>query len=156
MRNNNKDAEEGKYFEKELSTPERSYSPTTVEESESKTIDKKEKKEDVEMVDQEQPEAPIPEDETEEQRVERKKKEKKRKKKARKEKEAREKKIQQEKEEKELLKRMEEKFEIILLKPERRLYGLKLKNTLYFATLVELPCIIEAMKTLDYFNYFKS
>jgi TATA-binding protein-associated factor Taf7 len=31
-----------------------------------------------------------------------------------------------------------------------------LKNTLYFATLVELPCIIEAMKTLDYFNYFKS
>ena len=34
MRNNNKDAEEGKYFEKELSTPERSYSPTTVEESE--------------------------------------------------------------------------------------------------------------------------
>ena len=42
------------------------------------------------------------------------------------------------------------------MKPERRLYGLKLKNTLYFATLVELPCIIEAMKTLDYFNYFKS
>lgn len=49
-----------------------------------------------------------------------------------------------------------ETFEIILLMPERRLYGLKLKNTLYFATLVELPCIIEAMKTLDYFNYFKS
>jgi hypothetical protein len=41
MRNNNKDAEEGKYFEKELSSPERSYSPTTVEESESGSPTKK-------------------------------------------------------------------------------------------------------------------
>ena len=34
VRNNGKDAEEGKYFEKELSSLERSYSPTTVEEDE--------------------------------------------------------------------------------------------------------------------------
>ena len=64
--------------------------------------------------------------------------------------------LKKEREEQEQLKRMEETFEIILLRPERRLYGLKLKNTLFFATLVELPCIIEAMKTLDYYNYFKS
>ena len=29
MRNNNKDNEMGKYFEPEISEPERSYSPTT-------------------------------------------------------------------------------------------------------------------------------
>lgn len=40
--------------------------------------------------------------------------------------------------------------------PSRRLYGLKLQTTVYLATMVELPCIIEAMKTLDTFNYFKS
>ena len=33
MKNNNKDAEEGKYFEREISEEERSYSPTTVEDS---------------------------------------------------------------------------------------------------------------------------
>ena len=35
LRNNNKDAEEGKYFEKEISEAERSYSPTTVDSKES-------------------------------------------------------------------------------------------------------------------------
>jgi TATA-binding protein-associated factor Taf7 len=38
----------------------------------------------------------------------------------------------------------------------KRLYGLRLNNTVFLATLVDLPCIIEAMKTLDYFNFYKS
>jgi TATA-binding protein-associated factor Taf7 len=38
----------------------------------------------------------------------------------------------------------------------KRLYGLKLDNTVFLATLVDLPCIVEAMKTLDYFNFYKS
>jgi TATA-binding protein-associated factor Taf7 len=38
----------------------------------------------------------------------------------------------------------------------KRLYGVKLNNTVFLATLVDLPCIIEAMKTLDYFNFYKS
>ena len=36
------------------------------------------------------------------------------------------------------------------------MYGLKLQDTVYLATLVDLPCIIEAMKTLDFTNFFKS
>jgi TATA-binding protein-associated factor Taf7 len=36
------------------------------------------------------------------------------------------------------------------------MFGLKLFDTVYLATLVELPCIIEAMKTLDFNNFFKS
>lgn len=36
------------------------------------------------------------------------------------------------------------------------MYGLKLYDTVYLATLVDLPCIIEAMKTLDFTNFFKS
>ena len=36
------------------------------------------------------------------------------------------------------------------------MYGLKLQDTVYLATLVDLPCIIEAMKTLDFTNFFIS
>ena len=48
------------------------------------------------------------------------------------------------------------KLEIINLSQEKRLYGLKIYDTVFLATLVDLPCIIEAMKTLDFTNFFKS
>jgi len=47
-------------------------------------------------------------------------------------------------------------MELINLDSTKRLYGVKLNNTVFLATLVDLPCIIEAMKTLDYFNFYKS
>ena len=47
-------------------------------------------------------------------------------------------------------------LELINLDSTKRLYGVKLNNTVFLGTLVDLPCIIEAMKTLDYFNFYKS
>lgn len=47
-------------------------------------------------------------------------------------------------------------MELVNFDKERRRYGVKLNRTIYLATLVDLPCIIEAMKTLDYFNFYKS
>jgi TATA-binding protein-associated factor Taf7 len=47
-------------------------------------------------------------------------------------------------------------FEILSLDPARRLYGLKLNSRVWMATLVSLPSIIEAMKSLDNFNFYKS
>ena len=92
------------------------------------------------------------EDETEEERRKREKKERKRRKQELKEKERKRKELEELRQQKE----REQSFEIISLMPARRLYGVKLSTTVYLATMVELPCIIEAMKTLDTFNYFKS
>ena len=47
-------------------------------------------------------------------------------------------------------------MEMINLDSTQRRYGIRLGNIIYLATLVDLPCIVEAMKTLDYFNFFKS
>ena len=47
-------------------------------------------------------------------------------------------------------------FELINYDREKRLFGVKLNRVVYLATLVDLPCIIEAMKTLDNFNFYKS
>ena len=47
-------------------------------------------------------------------------------------------------------------MEMINFCAEKRRYGVRLGKVIYLATLVDLPCIIEAMKTLDYFNFFKS
>ena len=47
-------------------------------------------------------------------------------------------------------------IELINFCAKKRLYGVKLNNTVFLATLVDLPCIIEAMKTLDFFNFYKS
>jgi TATA-binding protein-associated factor Taf7 len=46
--------------------------------------------------------------------------------------------------------------ELINLSQMKRLYGLRIDDTVFLATLVDLPCIIEAMKTLDYYNFYKS
>lgn len=43
-----------------------------------------------------------------------------------------------------------------LLDPLKRCYGLKIGQKLYLASLVDLPCIIEAQKTLDYNTFYKS
>jgi len=48
---------------------------------------------------------------------------------------------------------------IRLLDPSKRCYGLKIESNeprIYLGTLVDLPCIIEAQKTLDYKTFFKS
>lgn len=47
-------------------------------------------------------------------------------------------------------------LELINYDKDKRLYGVKVNRMVYFATLVDLPCIIEAMKTLDNFNFYKS
>jgi TATA-binding protein-associated factor Taf7 len=47
-------------------------------------------------------------------------------------------------------------MEMINLDAKARRYGIRLGTVIYLATLVDLPCIVEAMKTLDYFNFFKS
>ena len=47
-------------------------------------------------------------------------------------------------------------LELINYDKTKRLYGVKINKISYFATLVNLPCIIEAMKTLDNFNFYKS
>ena len=39
---------------------------------------------------------------------------------------------------------------------KKKLYGIKINDFVYLATMVDLPCIIEAMKTLDAFNFYKS
>lgn len=45
---------------------------------------------------------------------------------------------------------------LTLLDPSKRCYGLTIEDKIYLASLVDLPCIIEAMKTLDYKTYYKS
>jgi TATA-binding protein-associated factor Taf7 len=45
---------------------------------------------------------------------------------------------------------------ISLLDQQKRCYGLQLDGKLYLGTLVDLPCIVEAQKTLDYKTFFKS
>jgi TATA-binding protein-associated factor Taf7 len=52
--------------------------------------------------------------------------------------------------------KQKDNFELVNLDREKRLYGVKVNSILYFATLVNLPSIIEAMKTLDNFNFYKS
>ena len=47
-------------------------------------------------------------------------------------------------------------FSLTLYDKDKRCYGLRLDNKIYFATLVDLPCIIEAQKTLDYNTFYKS
>lgn len=47
-------------------------------------------------------------------------------------------------------------FSISLLDPAKRCYGLTIDGKLYLASLVDLPCIIEAQKTLDYKTFYKS
>lgn len=42
-----------------------------------------------------------------------------------------------------------------MLDPDKRCFGLQVDDTLWFCTLVDLPCVIEAMKTLDYVNFYK-
>jgi len=57
-----------------------------------------------------------------------------------------------------IIRNQTDKSDMDLVNPDKtkRLYGVKLNSIVYFATLVELPCIIEAMKTLDNFNFYKS
>jgi len=45
---------------------------------------------------------------------------------------------------------------VTLLDPAKRCYGVRLESRLFLATLVDLPCIIEAQKTLDYNTFYKS
>ena len=45
---------------------------------------------------------------------------------------------------------------ITLYDPNKRCYGLRIENRLYLCSLVDLPCIIEAQKTLDYNTFYKS
>ena len=47
-------------------------------------------------------------------------------------------------------------MEIRILDPIKRCYGLTVDSKMYLCTLVELPCIVEAMKTLDYNTFYKS
>ena len=47
-------------------------------------------------------------------------------------------------------------LEIISLDQQKRRFGLKINQTIFLATMVDLPCIVEAMKTLDNFNFYKS
>ena len=45
---------------------------------------------------------------------------------------------------------------LTLLDSNKRTYGLSIDNKLYLCSLVDLPCIIEAQKTLDYNTFYKS
>lgn len=45
---------------------------------------------------------------------------------------------------------------VTLLDPAKRCYGMRLESRLFLASLVDLPCIIEAQKTLDYNTFYKS
>jgi TAFII55 protein conserved region len=47
-------------------------------------------------------------------------------------------------------------IEILNLSKEKRLFGVKINNQIFLATMVDLPCVIEAMKTLDFYNFYKS
>ena len=88
--------------------------------------------------------------------IEQLKKEKKKKKKKKREMEEELEMKRKQEEEERNRKMKQQSFEIISLCPEKQLYGLKLYDTVYLATLVDLPSIIEAMKTLDFNNFFKS
>ncbi len=52
--------------------------------------------------------------------------------------------------------RINKGMNISLLDPQKRCYGLQIDGKLYLGTLVDLPCIVEAQKTLDYKTFFKS
>ena len=45
---------------------------------------------------------------------------------------------------------------LTLLDANKRTYGLTIANRLYLCSLVDMPCIVEAMKTLDQKTFFKS
>ena len=45
---------------------------------------------------------------------------------------------------------------LTLLDPMKRCYGLTIDHKIYLCTLIDLPCIIEAQKTLDYATFYKS
>ncbi len=45
---------------------------------------------------------------------------------------------------------------ITILDPNKRTYGLQIDNKMYLCTLTDLPCIVEAQKTLDYNTFYKS
>ena len=47
-------------------------------------------------------------------------------------------------------------FGLTLLDQNKRCYGLSLDGKLYLCSLVDMPCVIEAMKTLDYNTFYKS
>ena len=47
-------------------------------------------------------------------------------------------------------------FALTLLDAHKRTYGLTINNKLYLCTLADLPCVIEAQKTLDYNTFYKS
>lgn len=47
-------------------------------------------------------------------------------------------------------------IQLSLLDKSKRCYGLQIDGKLYLASLVDLPCIIEAQKTLDYKTFYKS
>ena len=47
-------------------------------------------------------------------------------------------------------------LDLALCDPSKRCYGLTIDNKLYLCSLVDLPCIIEAQKTLDYTTFYKS
>jgi TATA-binding protein-associated factor Taf7 len=47
-------------------------------------------------------------------------------------------------------------MQIQILDPQKRCFGLSVANSMYLCTLVELPSIVEAMKTLDYNTFYKS
>ena len=47
-------------------------------------------------------------------------------------------------------------LQLTLYDPYKRCYGLQLEDKLYLCSLVDLPCIIEAQKTLDFNTFYKS
>jgi len=51
---------------------------------------------------------------------------------------------------------MNKGMSVTLLDPKKRCYGLYIDDKLYLGSLVDLPCIVEAQKTLDYKTFFKS
>ena len=51
---------------------------------------------------------------------------------------------------------MMSEMSLTLYDRHKRCYGVKIDGKLYLASLVDLPCIIEAQKTLDYNTFYKS
>ena len=47
-------------------------------------------------------------------------------------------------------------LQLTLYDPNKRCYGLRIEGTLYLCSLVDLPCVIEAQKTLDFNTFYKS
>mmetsp|Transcript_27092 Transcript_27092/g.19530 ORF Transcript_27092/g.19530 Transcript_27092/m.19530 type:complete len:82 (+) Transcript_27092:82-327(+) len=47
-------------------------------------------------------------------------------------------------------------FSIRCYDTKLRAYGVVVDNLMFLSTLVDLPCIIEAQKTLDYNTFYKS